>query len=94
MINPVVDLALTGAIIHSAAERATLCEAALHLPIRVRTINVVADAKLLHGSDLFVLCIQARTSDALLEEADKRVLIRVVIQLVYFGPIHHEPFFA
>ena len=59
----------------------------------MRAVDVVAYAKLLHGSDLFVLCIQARTSDALLEEADKRVLIRVEIQLVYFGPIHHEAFF-
>ena len=58
-----------GAIVNTAAERATLCEATLHLPIRARTVNVVADAKLLHGSDLFVLLIQARTSDALLEEA-------------------------
>ena len=91
---PVVDLALAGTIIHSAAERAALCEAALYLAIRMRAVNVVADAKLLRRSDLFVFCIQARTSDAFLEEADNRVLIRVVIQLVQFRPIHHETFFA
>ena len=55
VINPVVDLALAGAIIHSAAERAALCQVALHLSIRMRAVNVVAYAKLPHGSDLFVL---------------------------------------
>ncbi len=59
----------------------------------MRTVDVVTESKLLHGFDLFILFIQAGASDALLEEANECVLIRVEKQLIYLGPVHCETFF-
>mmetsp|Transcript_11839 Transcript_11839/g.19362 ORF Transcript_11839/g.19362 Transcript_11839/m.19362 type:complete len:88 (+) Transcript_11839:110-373(+) len=56
---PAIDLAFTRTIIYSAADRTAFCETAVHLSIGMRTANAVTYAKLLHGSDFFVLCIQA-----------------------------------
>ena len=79
---PVIRLAFTRAIVNAMALRAALCEAAFHLSIGVRAIEVVAYAKLLNRFDLLVLRIQAGARDALLEEANKCVLIRIEVQLV------------
>ncbi len=72
---PVDSLAFTGAISYTSASTAIHCYTALRHCIRKSALLVVAISHLCNILHFFVLLIQARAGDAVLEEFDKCVNI-------------------